>query len=254
MEALTYRQFWWKWILFCGFGVMLSMAAAASLAVGYNYAMGYPTTFVAGALNMLVLLGAGVVQGTILGLFQWSVLSKKYQFLKMTEWVGYTIAVSVLGWALGMIPAMFSKGSSVTVKITKPVPGPHELTDSTSVFNIPVFEETVVQEPSLWSLILSAAAIGLFLGALFGLFQWLALRRHSKRAGSWILANALGWSLGMIWIFLAAVLSDNSTPIPLIVGMGIAGGILAGLSISAITGWFLLWMPLGEEQKAKDEN
>ena len=44
----------------------------------------------------------------------------------------------------------------------------------------------------------------------------------------------------MFWIFLAASIPDASTPLMLVVGMGAAGGILAGLSVGAITGLFLL--------------
>lgn len=247
MEQLTYRQFWRKWTFRCGLGEMLSMAVAASIAVAYNYSMGEPESLGAGALNMLVMLGAGAIEGFILGWAQWSVLRLKYTYLKAEEWIGYTMAVAILGWALGMIPSMFSFNTPTAKNVTQPIT-PIMPNGTDSLFLKPNFQvtETITTEPSLLWILLGAAAMGLLLGALFGLFQWFALRKHSSQAKVWILANSVAWAVGMVWIFLAATLPDASTPIPLIVGMGAAGGILAGLSVGAITGWFLMWIPVDD--------
>jgi hypothetical protein len=39
-----------------------------------------------------------------------------------------------------------------------------------------------------------AAGMGLILGTILGVPQWLALRRHVPKAGWWVPANALAWS------------------------------------------------------------
>lgn len=214
-------QFWKKWTRSCAAGELIGIAAAALLAVGYIRLFGEPSGFWSGLFNVLVMLLAGAIEGSLLGWFQWRVLRLKFPQLKLSDWMGYTIAVAVLGWAMGMIPTM--------------------LFNNAASHNQPTNAEvTVSTEPALWLVLLGAAALGLLLGALFGLFQWLALRRQSPNAQKWILGNAIGWSLAMFWIFLAASIPDASTPLMLVVGMGAAGGILAGLSVGAITGLFLL--------------
>ncbi len=50
---------------------------------------------------------------------------------------------------------------------------------------------------------------GLFLGSLFGYFQWLPLKPCSRRSLEWVPANALGWAAGMVFIFLGASLPNE---------------------------------------------
>jgi hypothetical protein len=50
---------------------------------------------------------AGIIEGTITGLFQWSVLKSKFERLPPKSWVGFTIAGAAAAWLLGMIPSTF---------------------------------------------------------------------------------------------------------------------------------------------------
>lgn len=77
----------------------------------------------------------------------------------------------------------------------------------------PVQEDLTEQTSLLW-IIIGAALLGILIGLVFGLFQWISIRRHSSRATAWVAANAIGWGFAMIWIFLAATLPDEHTPIP----------------------------------------
>jgi hypothetical protein len=56
----------------------------------------------------------------------------------------------------------------------------------------------------------------------------------------WIPANALGWAVGMVFIFLGASWPDASTGWPLILLAGGLSGIAGGLSVGVVTGFFLL--------------
>lgn len=87
---LTYKQFWFQWLMYCGFGEMLSIAVAATIAVSFNYAVGSPIDFASGALFFAVMMASGAVQGIILALMQWTVLRLKYNTLRVWEWMGYT--------------------------------------------------------------------------------------------------------------------------------------------------------------------
>ncbi len=68
---------------------------------------------------------------------------------------------------------------------------------------------------------------GVVLGGLVGGLQWLILRRHYSRAGWWLPANLIIWTLGLTWIF--------ATPLGSLRGVS---GIVAG----AITGVAVLWL------------
>ena len=82
--------------------------------------------------------------------------------------------------------------------------------------------------------------MGLVLGTLFAIFQRLELKRHTSKTSRWILANALGWALGIAIIFLgASIPSVNSVPAVTIL-IATISGLLVGLSVGAITGLFLI--------------
>jgi len=81
--------------------------------------------------------------------------------------------------------------------------------------------------------------LGLLLGSIFGLFQWFSLRKYAIRSYTWITANAIGWAIGLGWIFLFASIPSENSSLAFNILMGIIAGILAGLSVGAVTGYFL---------------
>jgi len=206
-----------RWILHCAWGELLGIGAAGMIAFGVNQVIGEPVTLLQKITVLITMLGAGALEGGLLGWFQWQVLKDRIPILPAREWVGLTVAVAVLGWFLGMLPSLFFLN-----------PGPTNTTAAAPSF---------LQNP--WVLIIITIAMGLLVGALFGLFQWFALRKYVMGAGSWITANALGWGLGLGWIYLAASWPDENTSLPIIIISGIAGGILAGLTVGFITGLYL---------------
>jgi hypothetical protein len=69
--------------------------------------------------------------------------------------------------------------------------------------------------------------IGAIAGALSGALQWLSLRQVSSRAGWWVPASAIAWTLGM------AIGTSLGGPL---------GWPLVGATSGAITGLVLLWI------------
>jgi NhaP-type Na+/H+ or K+/H+ antiporter len=87
-----------------------------------------------------------------------------------------------------------------------------------------------------------AAGMGLVLGAILGLPQWLALRRYVPHAGWWVPANALAWMLGMVVIFIGTSLipaSGFSWQIAILLLMFV---VAAGAVVGAVHGWCLIWL------------
>ena len=215
------KRFRLRWTLHCAAGELLGIGAAGGIAFLVNHWIGEPATMVARFLVLAAMMLAGAIEGSLLGYFQWRVLREKFARLPLKEWAGYTIAIAVLGWFLGMLPSLFF--------IPSPEPG------QTGAPGVDL------DQPFLFAAL--TIGLGLFLGALFGLFQWMALRKYAANAGRWITANAIGWGLALGWIYLFASLPQADTPLWLTICSGICGGILAGLTLGAITGWWLQRIP-----------
>lgn len=208
---------WLRWTVNCALGEIIGIAAAAAIAAGVFAAFGEPGTTGSKIIVLLCMMGAGLIEGAALGYFQWRVLRNKFSSLTGSAWIFQTSLIAVLGWMLGMLPSLFFIDNSTSGS------------------------ESAAQMPESLFAVLSIGA-GLLLGALFGLFQWFELKYHASGAARWILANAIGWGIGIGWIYFFASLPDEFTPILEKVFYGICGGVLAGLSVGAVTGAFLVKM------------
>lgn len=93
---------------------------------------------------------------------------------------------------------------------------------------------------------MASAATVLVATAVLGAAQWWVLRQQVARAGWWIVANALGWGLGLLAGFVVVVLGfllepTLSLPGGLFTG-GAVGGAVAGAIGGGISGGVLLWL------------
>lgn len=212
------KKLWFKWTFNCAIGELLGIACAGAIAFLVNMLIGEPHTFGSKLVVLLAMMFAGLIEGTILGLFQWKVLVTKFQNLPQREWIFYTVLVAVLGWFLGMLPSL----------IFIPPESPNLEVDPFLDFS----------DPFVFTFL--SVSAGLLLGAIFGLFQWFSLRKYTPKAYKWIVANALGWGMGLGWIYLFASFPTDQSTLIFNILMGLVGGVLAGFSVGAITGLFLL--------------
>jgi hypothetical protein len=95
-----------------------------------------------------------------------------------------------------------------------------------------------------------AAAMGVVLGPILGVPQWLALRQHARRAIWWIPANAAAWALGMPVVFVGA----GSAPPGGLLGLvatALLTAMVAGGVVGAVHGLALIWLvgPLDRSSK-----
>lgn len=155
-------------------------------AVGFSAAMGLGRGVYAlaggeppGIAGVIFTVGlsalAGVVEGACLGAGQWLVLRRVFGDVRPAPWIGATALGGALAWVLGMTAGMH---------------GPDELPG-------PVVVGAV--------LIVS----GLVLGAVLGGAQAWVLRGRSGVAGRWLLANAVGWMLGLLFAYGGAALTRD---------------------------------------------
>ena len=141
-----------------------------------------------------------IMTGFVVGVAQWLVLRRYLPY------AGWWILASGLGWFLGIMVSI------TTGEITAPI---IELLASASgfwrVFWLDVVHDTVV-------------------GAGLGVGQWLVLRRHTQRAGWWVIASPIGRVVG------GEVARACSSQIP-----GLCDGV-SWASYAAVTGMALVWL------------
>jgi len=77
-------------------------------------------------------------------------------------------------------------------------------------------------------------------GTLAGVFQWFFLRRQISRAGWWVLASAVVWSLGAVVWSLGAVVWFSSWF--RFLGILNAMGLFFVIIMGAVTGGALVWL------------
>lgn len=151
-----------------------------------------------------VFVVAGAAEGAVLGWAQARVLAREIPALSVRRWIIGTSLAAAVAWLIGQ-----SAGESGEVIARWPVPA-----------------------------VVAAAAVAgpLLLGAI-GFAQWLELRRHLRRSAWWIAGSAAAWLVGLAVFFsVAPPLWQSGQPTPLIVAIGVAGGVLMAVSMAAVSG------------------
>lgn len=119
-------------------------------------------------------IAAGVLEGLIVGALLGAVLRSAHPEVRWRRWVAATVAGATCGWALGTLPSLwFGRAGGG-------------------------------DEPALVWKMAAAALLGACAGPLLAVFQARVLRPLGVRPFAWAAANALGWSVGMPLVFLAA--------------------------------------------------
>jgi hypothetical protein len=204
-----------QWIAACTAGELLGFGAAALWAWIAVLVFGAEPVSWMGRLGVLALMIlAGVCEGTVLAALQWSALRHWFPGLQARPWISATAAVAAFGWFVGMLPSTLIGNSGTD---------PARLID-----------------PPWWLVMAGAALFGALAGALFGCAQWLVLRRHAHGAGRWIMANAVGWALGLPWSYLAGSSTDVSQALLWAVVSAVLAGALMGLAVALATAHALL--------------
>lgn len=209
------KEYWLRWTIACGIGEFLGIGVAAGVAVLHFRFLGEPQTISQRILVIVVMILAGIIEGLITGSFQWVVLKRRFLNMKAKNWLAFTALGAATAWFLGMIPSVFFAPDA-------------SASPSTNV------------DFSMLQIVLLAALIGIVLGALFGFFQWVELKKHASKASRWIPANSLGWAVGLAIIFLGASMPSVDTSLAIVILIGTVSGLLAGLAVGAITGLFLI--------------
>ena len=193
---------WRRWTLATTVGELLGFAVPALAGAAVILALGEPDGLATALAFAALLTLAGAGEGAVLGTAQARVLVRAIPALSRRAWVIATALAAALAWSIGMLPS------------------------------------TVIGRWEIPPLLIGAAAVVLvpvLLGSI-GAAQWLVLRRSLPGAALWIPANAIAWIAGLPFTVVPPMLLPNSSPVAAFVTVGIAGGVLMGATVGAITG------------------
>ncbi len=212
---LPRAQLWLRWVG--------ANSLAEAIGLGATLALDALILSIAAAQQnvLAILMGIGLVtatgalEGTVVGLLQWSVLRRVFNSIARRTWLLATVAGALLAWFLGSFP------------ITR-------IDLSAQQTGAPM------QEPSPLLVYGLAAGMGFVLGPVLGVPQWLVLRRFVRGAWIWIPANCAAWAFGMLVIFIAIDLAQQMASPVLIVLLLVAGLCVAGAVVGAVHGLALV--------------
>ena len=211
------RRLYLRWIAANSLAELLGLGATFALDILLFTRLPEPTRLVPALGLILLTTATGAVEGTVVGLLQWSVLRAPFPQVTRRAWLLATLAGALVAWFLGSLP-------STLIGLGGDPSG------------------ATAQEPETWLMMLLAAGMGLVLGLVLALPQWRVLRRQARRAWAWLPANAAAWALGMPVIFAAVDLAYRAGTIPGAVGIMAAALALTGAIVGAVHGVALSWL------------
>jgi hypothetical protein len=180
-------------------GEFLGFAVPAVVG-GASYAAGVPAV-----PFLLLMVGAGAVEGAVLGSAQWQAMRSEFLAMPQLAWVRATAVGAAIAWAFGMSPSTFFVDGPLAVFVAFQIVG----------------------------------VLGVMLS--IAIAQWWVLREHLDGAGWWIPATTLAWTVGIIWVFMAmSVPAEGETALMMV--LAVASGLLMGLTAAAISGAALVLM------------
>jgi hypothetical protein len=208
-----------RWVLANGWSEAVGLGGTALVAGTLALAAPDPSSTLLTVLGAVAVVAAGAgLEGALVGYAQARVLEHRLPGLRRRAWIAATAQGAGAAWALGMIPS--------TLMALMADPGARG-----------------GESPAMFegaSQYFMAAAMGLVLGPILGAPQWWELRRHVRRAGWWVPANAAAWAVGMPLVFLGAGAAFEASMPLLAVAFAVGSLALAGLAVGAIHGLVLV--------------
>ncbi len=212
------RRWLLNWAFICALAEALGLLAAGIWYGTVMTLLGEPAQ-TAPRLGVWALASlAALPEGIVLGGIQAWWLHHLWPTLSVWRWIAATVAVGLVGWGFGTAMPLFLMPQGLEAGLED------------------------AAEPSLAALLGLAGLFGAAAGLLFGVVQALALPARAQPRRAWVLANVVGWAIGLPLIYAAAQLgSEAATPAGTL-AWWMAGGAAGGLAIGLCTGLALTRM------------
>jgi hypothetical protein len=208
-------QIWIRWVWANAWAELLGLGATFLLGYGLFAFLEEPQTPLEVFGFVLLMTSTGIIEGTIVGWFQWRILRNLFEKISFRSWWLATLIGALTAWFLGSLPSSLmgmwaEEAGSATI------------------------------EPPLVVILLLACGMGLILGIILALPQWRVLQEHVRHACIWLPANSLAWGAGMTLIFAGIDYAQRGASIVLTVLIMVLTLFVAGATVGAIHGIFLL--------------
>ena len=206
---------WFQWILANAIGETVGLGG--TLLIGGLLLVNAQKTMGVVVATSLAVLAGTFIEGIVVGTAQWLVLRRSVKSIRWRTWVLATAIGAFVAWTLGMIPSSFMFAGA----------------DSGGAASAQMSDLMVYA---------LAAAMGIVLGTILGVPQWLVLRRHLPKAGWWIVANALAWMIGMVVVFMGTSFIPAEGITLQVALLLLLFVIVAGAAVGAVHGLVLIWL------------
>jgi hypothetical protein len=202
----------WIWSCIVGSVLATTISALVLVVVSSTLAQYRSGAYEVATVELVAITAA--LEGGLIGYFQWRVLRRLFPTMTSGPWVGTTMIAAASGCVLSWLPTSFALTAALASRIGDHTPGPAAIV-------------------RIW------LVTGALVGLVWGFAQYAVLRLHAHRAGSWIVASTMSWTISFIWLYLAAFWPDR-TMSPLIhVGLGALSGLILGSVLGLLQGHVL---------------
>ncbi len=202
---------WLRWVAANALGEMVGLGATtAVIAVAFS---GLEEQAGVGSVLLLFLLAvaSGAIEATVVGLAQWWAMHPWFPAITRRAWWLATLIGALAAYVLGYLPStLMSLGGDAS--------------------------QSQVTEPPQWVVLLLAAGLGAVAGAVLSFAQWRALRKRVARAGWWVPANMVAWSVGMPVIFWGIDAAQKVEPLAQMILLLTGCLLLSGTVVGGIHG------------------
>jgi len=187
---------WWRrWFLATTAGEFLGFAGPAVIGA-YAFDLPMPA-------ETAVLVGAGCLEGAVLGLAQGLVMHRAHPAISVARWSAATAVGGGAAWltAMGGV-ALIQSAVGDLLRVA------------------------------------ALGVLGVVLLLTIGVAQWWLLRTVAPAAWRWIPATAAAWIAGLLaFTGVTTPLWQPGQPVGLIVAIGVLGGLVMAATMAAVTGW-----------------
>ena len=199
----------WMWSCIVGCVVATTISALVLVVVSVALAQYRSGIYEVPAVELVAMTAA--LEGGLIGYFQWRVLRRLFPTMTSGPWVGATMIAAASGCVLSWLPTSFALTAAIAARIGDLTPGP-----------------AVVIRVCL--------VTGALVGLVWGVSQYAVLRLHAHRAGSWIVASTMSWTISFICLYFAAFWPDRTVSPLIHVGLAAFAGLILGSALGLLQG------------------
>lgn len=196
-----------RWVLFCTIGELVGFGGIPVLgtAIALWVTTGVDADLRAMILYLIAVTG-GFGEGAVLAWFQLRVLGACLPRLNPKRWILATGTAASIAWMLGLLAPTLD-----------------------DVFGLSAQIQLAIWIPGSVLILLS-----------IGMAQAMVLRGIVARPQRWVVANALGWLLGLPWTFALPAMLPETAAVAIWVTTFVIAGVLMGLTVGLITGYMVV--------------